>query len=142
MQKIRFFLLLIILIVATFCYAAEYNLMGYDAKQGAYSKYLGKIYFSGGELDTSEFRKDSIFNEYSSYGNSYNANSVWNKFGKYGSDFSNYSPLNEYASQPPILQNGYGERVGYLTVNEYFAKNTALGRNVSTQFKAYLKTQR
>jgi hypothetical protein len=135
----HYLLLIILLSLATLCLAEDYSLIGYDSNKGVYSQYLGKLYIKRGSLDTDSYKRDSIFNSHSQYGNEYNTNSIWNRYGTYGSEFSNYSPRNQHASQPPVLQNSYGESVGYLTVNSFYARNTRLGKSISEQFKEYLK---
>lgn len=70
-----------------------------------------------GTLDDS-YESDSIYNDYSEYGNDYNSDSIWNDYSDYGSDYSSQSPFNDYASDPPILLKD-GEVVGKLTTDPY-----------------------
>ncbi|EKY4883340.1 TPA: hypothetical protein ACGUUJ_004428 [Vibrio vulnificus] len=62
-----------------------------------------------------QFDSKSIFNEFG-YGSEFRSESVWNEFGSYGSEFSSESVMNEFTSTPPMLIRG-GKVVGYLTVN-------------------------
>lgn len=64
------------------------------------------------------YKSDSIYNEYSEYGNSYNNKSIWNEYSDYGNDYSNQSPFNDYASDPPVLLKN-GKVVGKLTTKPY-----------------------
>lgn len=75
-----------------------------------------------GCLNCNDFSSNSIWNEFSKYGNSFNRNSIWNEYGNYGSEYSNYSPWNEYASYPPVLVDRQGNFYGYFTVNKYKPK--------------------
>ena len=75
-----------------------------------------------GCLTCSEYSSESIWNEYSQYGNEYNSNSIWNEYGTYGNEYSSYSPWNEYASNPPVIVDKKGNFYGYFTVNEYKSK--------------------
>jgi len=72
--------------------------------------YLGKI--------EDDYDRDSIYNEYSDYGNSYNSDSIWNEYSEYGNEYSPKSALNDNASEPPILLKN-GEVIGKLTTKEY-----------------------
>lgn len=74
-----------------------------------------------GELTTNEFDSDSIFNKFGTYGNEFSTKSIWNEFGRYGGEFSRYSPFNEFSLHPPMIIDGDGRVVGYLTVNKYKA---------------------
>jgi|TARA_B110000483_G_scaffold241178_1_gene323542 hypothetical protein len=70
-----------------------------------------------GTLDDS-YKSDSIYNDYSDYGNEYNSDSVWNDYSDYGNEYSSQSAMNESASEPPVLLKD-GEVVGKLTTNDY-----------------------
>lgn len=72
-----------------------------------------------GCLNCSDMDKNSIWNEYGTYGSSYNANSIWNEYGTYGSEYNQYSPWNAYSSNPPVIVDKEGNFYGYFTVNEY-----------------------
>ena len=72
--------------------------------------YLGKI--------EDDYDSNSIYNEYSEYGNSYNSDSIWNEYSEYGNEYSPKSALNDNASEPPILLKN-GEVIGKLTTKEY-----------------------
>jgi len=75
-----------------------------------------------GCVNCDDYNSNSIWNEYSKYGNNYNAISIWNDYGTYGNDYSQYSPWNEYASYPPVIVDKDGNFYGYFTTNEYKAK--------------------
>ena len=70
-----------------------------------------------GTLDDS-YKSDSIYNDYSDYGNEYNSDSVWNDYSDYGNEYSSQSAMNDSASEPPVLLKD-GEVVGKLTTNDY-----------------------
>lgn len=86
-----------------------------------------ELYIYGGKdhdvclgcLTCSEYSSESIWNEYSKYGNEYNSNSIWNEYGTYGNEYSQYSPWNEYGTNPPVIVDKKGNFYGYFTVNEY-----------------------
>lgn len=86
-----------------------------------------ELYIYGGKdhdvclgcLTCSEYSSESIWNEYSQYGNEYNSNSIWNEYGTYGNEYSQYSPWNEYGSNPPVIVDKEGNFYGYFTVNKY-----------------------
>lgn len=65
-----------------------------------------------------QYGSDSIYNEYSDYGNEYSAESIWNEYSDYGDDYSSESAFNDYASDPPVLLKD-GEVVGKLTTDPY-----------------------
>lgn len=75
----------------------------------------GKTYL--GKLTANEFDSDSIYNEFGTYGSKFSTNSIWNEFGTYGSKFSTYSAMNDLATKPPLILDGNGDVVGYLTTN-------------------------
>ena len=66
-------------------------------------EYLGTI--------TSPYGIDSIFNEYSVYGNEFSSECVWN-------EFSRYSSINEFNLNPPLIIKNR-QVIGILTVNSY-----------------------
>ncbi|MCI1958819.1 MAG: hypothetical protein LKJ25_04245 [Clostridia bacterium] len=70
-----------------------------------------------GSLSTNEFDSDSIWNEFGTYGSKYSSKSIWNEFGTYGSKYSSESAFNDFALTPPIIVDGNGNFVGYLTSN-------------------------
>jgi hypothetical protein len=76
------------------------------AEDGTYLGIIGESYES-----------DSIYNDYSDYGNDY-GDTIWNDYSDYGNDYSSQSPFNDYASDPPILLKD-GEVVGKLTTDPY-----------------------
>jgi hypothetical protein len=134
-------LLFILFSVFNLCFGDSYSIIGYDMYDDAYTKYLGKIYIFRGELDTDGFGVDSIFNEFSLYGNEYGLDSIWNSYGTYGSEYSSYSPMNEYASYPPIIQDSDGDVVGFLTINLYYYRNTRFGQIIS-EYLLHVKKNR
>lgn len=74
-------------------------------------EYLGEI--------SSQFNRNSIFNEFGTYGSSFSSKSIWNRFGNYGNEFSNLSAFNPLATNPPkIFHNS--TFIGYLTNNSLF----------------------
>lgn len=75
-----------------------------------------------GELNTSKYSTNSVWNEYGIYGSKYNTNSIWNNFGIYGGLYSSTSPFNMYAIDPPVVLDEDGNFYGYFTVNLYKAK--------------------
>jgi uncharacterized protein YxeA len=77
----------------------------------------GKTYL--GKLTANEFDTDSVYNEFGTYGSKFSSTSIMNEFGTYGSKFSSYSAFNEFASDPPIILDGNGNVVGYLTINSF-----------------------
>lgn len=85
------------------------------------------LYIYGGQnhdtylgcLNCSDTDKNSIWNEYGTYGSSYNTNSIWNEYGTYGNEYNQYSPWNAYSSNPPVIVDKEGNFYGYFTVNEY-----------------------
>tara|TARA_R110002049_G_scaffold83103_2_gene211225 strand:+ start:3179 stop:3532 length:354 start_codon:yes stop_codon:yes gene_type:complete len=79
-----------------------------------------------GCLNCSEYSSESVWNEYSQYGNEYNSNSIWNEYGTYGNEYGQYCPWNEYASDPPVIVDEKGNFYGYFTANEYHSKRTEI----------------
>lgn len=73
-----------------------------------------------GTLSTNTYDRESIFNEYGTYGSQYNRLSIWNSYGNYGSAYSLESAFNEYTSTPPALVYK-GEVFGYVTSNTYLS---------------------
>ena len=63
------------------------------------------------------YNSDSIYNDYSSYGNEY-GDTIWNEYSEYGNEYSTQSPFNDHASDPPVLLKD-GEVVGKLSTDEY-----------------------
>lgn len=72
-----------------------------------------------GRLNANDFDSESIWNEYSKYGNKFSNNSIWNEYGVYGNEYSQYSPFNEYASYPPVIVDIKGNFYGYFTIDKY-----------------------
>lgn len=75
-----------------------------------------------GTLSTNTFDRESIFNEFGTYGSPFNTKSIWNEFGTYGSEFSTQSAFNEFTRTPPVLVYD-GQIFGYVTMNT-FLKNS------------------
>ncbi|WP_405113724.1 hypothetical protein MHH28_07945 [Paenibacillus sp. FSL K6-1217] len=73
-----------------------------------------KVYL--GKLTTNKYDKDSIYNEYGTYGSKYQTKSIWNEYGVYGSNFSQESAFNNLASKPPAIVYD-GAIIGHLTSN-------------------------
>lgn len=81
-----------------------------------------------GSLSASKFHKDSILNQFGSFGNPYSATSIWNDYCPYGGEFSIHSPFNEFSagSNPPVVVDDSGKFYGYFTANRYHPKRTRL----------------
>ena len=107
------FLLVAIAFLIAFTATGQKALHIYGGKE--HDVYLGC-------LTCDNYDRNSIWNEYSTYGSKYNAKSIWNKYGSYGSDYSDTSPFNAYASNPPVIVDKDGGFYGYFTVNEYKQK--------------------
>jgi len=71
-----------------------------------------------GQLTANEYAKDSVFNEYGTYGSEYAINSTTNVYGLYGGKYSIYSPFNEFTISPPIIVDADGDIVGRLSANK------------------------
>ena len=107
---------------------------GYMLSQGVNQQITSKLMLFGGTnnqtylgcVNCSSYDKDSIFNEYGTYGNSYSSSSIWNSYGSYGSTYSKYSPWNPYATNPPIVVDSKGKFYGYFTVNKYKTNRTRI----------------
>jgi hypothetical protein len=72
-----------------------------------------------GCLNCDQFDKNSIWNEFGTYGNSFSTTSIWNEFGVYGNEYGQYCPWNEFSTNPPVIVDKDGNFYGYLTVNEF-----------------------
>ncbi len=72
-----------------------------------------------GCISCSEHTSDSVFNEYSEFGNEYSSSSIYNRYSQFGSRYDNYSACNPYASDPPVVVGEDGTYYGRLTVNTY-----------------------
>jgi len=83
-----------------------------------------KVYL--GDLTSSKFDKDSVWNQFGEHGNPFNTNCIWNNFGPYGGEFSNDSPFNEFASNPPVIVDVKGNFYGYFTANRFYKKRTTI----------------
>jgi hypothetical protein len=70
-----------------------------------------------GCLNCDNSNSSSIWNEYGTYGNSYNTDCIWNEYGTYGNEYSQYSPWNTYATYPPVIVDKEGNFYGYFTKN-------------------------
>jgi hypothetical protein len=71
-----------------------------------------------GCLSCGEMESNSVWNELSRYG-FHNRFATWSHFGNYASPYSGQSACNEYASDPPILVDQYGNYYSRLSVNQY-----------------------
>jgi hypothetical protein len=63
-----------------------------------------------GNLSANPYDPNSVNNPYGRYGSQYSADSIKNPFGKYGSPYSNDSANNPYASNPPAIYSGDGDK--------------------------------
>lgn len=71
-----------------------------------------------GSLDTNSLSPDSIFNQFSQYGNQFSAVSIFNNFGTYGNPYSALSPFNEFTATPPRIMAGE-KLIAFLTKNSF-----------------------
>lgn len=71
-----------------------------------------------GILSSNSFLKDSIANEFSTYGSQFNSKSIFNEFGTYGSQFNPKSPWNEFSSKWPLIIKGK-KTLWRLTLNQF-----------------------
>lgn len=72
-----------------------------------------------GCLNCSRYDADSVENTYGEHGSRYSSTSIWNQFSEFGSEFSNESACSEYATDPPVIVDQYGNYYGRLTLNRY-----------------------
>jgi hypothetical protein len=63
-----------------------------------------------GNLRANPYGSNSVNNPYGRYGSEYSADSIKNLYGKYGSPYSNDSANNPYASNPPGIYSGDGDK--------------------------------
>ena len=106
------------LIAITFIsFSAKAELSSWDCYKLEGAKIIAEDGTYLGTLDDS-YKSDSIYNDYSDYGNEYNSDSVWNDYSDYGNEYSSQSAMNDSASEPPELLKD-GEVVGKLTTNDY-----------------------
>ena len=77
--------------------------------QDSKNTFLGKI--------TGSSDRQSIFNEYGTYGNEFSGSSIWNEFSEFGNEFNSLSPFNEYSTSPPMIIKSR-KIIGYLTTNK------------------------
>lgn len=63
--------------------------------------------------------RDSLFNEYGSFGGRYGANSIFNPYSQYGGAYGVYSVCNRFSTKAPVLVDEAGGFYGYLTVNRF-----------------------
>lgn len=75
-----------------------------------------------GCMNCDKYDKNSIWNEYGTYGSKYSSTSIWNKYGSYGGQYSQYSPFNPYTSKAPVIVDSRGEFYGHLSANKYHNK--------------------
>ncbi len=77
----------------------------------------GKVYL--GKLVTDDLDDESIWYKFSGdYSWKYSDTSIWHEYGDYGSKYSDKSAFNDMADEPPIIVDGNGKFVAYLTTNE------------------------
>ena len=87
------------------------------------------------ETFENEYSKNSIYNEYGTYGSKYSTNSIFNKYGNFGSDYSDYSPFNKYANNAPWLMDRKGNYYGCLSINKYAEGVTDYTYKLALQLK-------
>ena len=75
-----------------------------------------------GCLNCSQYAADSVNNEFGPNGSRYASESIWNHYGEYGSAFSMYGACNAYATDPPVIVDGFGKYYGRLSLNRYHAE--------------------
>lgn len=109
--------MLTIALLSFLSFNAFAELSSYECYQIEGSKIIAEDGTFLGTLDDS-YGSNSIYNDYSEYGNDYSSDSIWNDYSDYGNDYSSQSPFNDYASDPPILLKD-GEVVGKLTTDPY-----------------------
>ena len=63
--------------------------------------------------------RESILNEFGTYGSFYGSHSVSNPYGVYGSRYSKYGVCNPDATDPPVVVDVNGKVRGRLTVNAH-----------------------
>ena len=84
--------------------------------------YAGHLYLLGddgerkGCITCNEFHSDSLWNEFSTYGNDYSSESIWNEYGTYGNEYNSVSPWNEYGTGMKIIDLN-GNYYGQFTTN-------------------------
>ena len=69
-------------------------------------------------LSSNSFSKDSISNEFGTYGSQFNSKSIFNEFGTYGSQFNSKSPWNEFSSKGPLIIKSK-KTLWRLTLNKF-----------------------
>ena len=112
-MKLKFFL---VSLFALLCISASsQTLMIYGGSN--HDVYLGNI-------NTSKYDSNSIWNKYGTYGSKTSSRSIWNKYGTYGGTYSQYSPFNRMAQYPPVIVDKDGNFYGYFTANQYKEKKT------------------
>jgi hypothetical protein len=63
--------------------------------------------------------RESIFNEFGTYGSFYGSHSVSNHYAPYGSPYSKFGACNVEASDPPVVVDAAGKPRGRLTMNAH-----------------------
>lgn len=136
-MKIRTFVTSFLLCCATAVQADLFTLVPFqeyaDARQKVFNFFDSLHNYSAylvaddgqflGKISRSRYGFDSLSNEWSSYGNSYNRLSIFNSSGTYGSSYSDLSPFCQSALRPPTIrykQGGVEYVVAYLTRNPHF----------------------
>lgn len=91
-----------------------------------------------GCLVCSEYRSDSVCNEFGTYGNEFGSN-MWNEFSSpYGNEFSSCSPWNEFSTSTcvPVLVDRQGNFYGYFTVNYHRSNAVSFAENLNRIYKS------
>lgn len=106
-----------LLLIISISFSVKAELSSWDCYKLEGAKIIADDGTYLGTLDDS-YKSDSIYNDYSDYGNEYNSESIWNDYSDYGNEYSSQSAMNDSASEPPVLLKD-GEVVGKLTTNDY-----------------------
>ena len=69
-----------------------------------------------GKLNPNIYDPESVFNQYSPYGNQYSPACIFNPYSLYGDQFSITSPFNALSLSPPKIYLK-GQFIAYLTIN-------------------------
>lgn len=71
-----------------------------------------------GTITTNKFDRDSLLNQYGSFGSKYSPTSIFNKYGSYGSRYGQWSVLNPHCASPPRLFIN-GKFLTHITCNSF-----------------------
>ncbi|MTH57876.1 hypothetical protein [Paracoccus litorisediminis] len=85
-----------------------------------------------GCLNCNAFASDAICNEFGA-GSEFKSESIFNEFGKFGSEFSSSSPWNEFTSSDsvPVVVDREGNFYGYLTINTFRSNAVSFSKNLA-----------